>query len=138
MAEGIEPPQASSAQRSAELQARTKSFAVRCLRLIDSLPNTTAGRVIGNQLARSATSVGANYRASCRARSRKEFVSKMSITVEEADESLYWLELIVELKLVSPDRLDTLLDEANQLVAIFAKSRSTARKSINPAQSRTP
>jgi len=81
-------------KKSAELQHRTKRFALRVLALIDWLPNTIGGRVLANQLARSAASVGANYRAACRARSRAEFASKLGIVAEEADESLYWLELI--------------------------------------------
>src|SRR5260370_11994598 len=80
-------------QKSAELQDRTKSFALRVLTLIERLPNTIGGRVLANQLARSATSVGANYRAACRARSPAEFASKLGTVAEEADESLYWLEL---------------------------------------------
>jgi four helix bundle protein len=111
-----------------DLQDRTKRFAVRCLKLIDALPRSTSGRVIGNQLARSATSVGANYRAGCRSRSRREFVSKLSITLEEADESQYWLELIVELNLLPAVRIEPLLDEADQLCAIFSRSRATARE----------
>src|SRR5207248_7566838 len=86
---------------SAELQKRTKNFALRVLSLVGRLPNTIAGRVLANQLARSSTSVGANYRAACRARSRAEFASKLGTVAEEADESLYWLELIRDGKFVS-------------------------------------
>src|SRR3954469_16987217 len=84
-----------------ELQDRTKGFALRVLSLVDNLPNTVAGRVIANQLARSATSVGANYRAACRGRSRAEFASKLGTVAEEADESLYWLELIRDGKILA-------------------------------------
>jgi len=83
-----------SQMKSAELQQRTKTFALRILTLIEHLPNTIGGRVVANQLTRSATSVGANYRAACRARSRAEFASKLGTVAEEADESLYWLELV--------------------------------------------
>jgi len=119
-------------QKSLELKNRTKQFAVRCLKLIENLPYNTTAKVISNQLARSATSVGANYRASCRSRSRREFVSKISITLEEADESQYWLELVVELDLMPASRINPLLNEANQLIAIFSKSRATARKKHSP------
>ncbi len=86
--------------KTAELQERTKSFALRVLNLIERLPNTIGGSVLANQIARSATSVGANYRAACRARSRAEFASKLGTVAEEADESLYWLELIRDGKFV--------------------------------------
>src|SRR6266571_1871525 len=79
-----------------ELKKRTKQFALRILKLISALPNTTAGRTIGNQLARSGTSVPANYRAACRGRSKAEFISKLGVVEEEADESAFWLELIIE------------------------------------------
>ncbi len=82
---------------SDDLKFRTKKFAIRIIRLIENLPNNPTGRVLGNQLLRSATSVGANYRAACRSRSKKEFISRIKIVEEEADESLYWLELINEL-----------------------------------------
>jgi four helix bundle protein len=80
--------------KSAELQGRTKEFSLRVLNLIEKLPNTIGGRVLANQLTRSATSVSGNYRAACRARSRAEFASKLGTVAEEADESLHWLELI--------------------------------------------
>jgi four helix bundle protein len=120
-----EYPQAGKAD---ELKARTKQFAVRCLKLIEALPSGATARVIASQLARSTTSVGANYRAACRARSRKEFIAKISITLEEADESQYWLELVIELELLPKPRVMPLLDEADQLVAIFSRSRATARR----------
>jgi four helix bundle protein len=83
-----------------ELQQRTRQFALRILKLVDALPNTAAGRAISNQLVRSAMSVGANYRAACRARSRVEFAAKLGTVLEEADESLYWLEMIRDAKLI--------------------------------------
>ena|SRR6266568_8294144 len=109
-----------------ELQTRTKAFALRILKLVDALPRTAAGRAISNQLVRSATSVGANYRAACRARSRGEFAAKLGIVLEEADESLYWLELIREAKLLSEPKLSLLLKEANELTAILAAGRKSA------------
>ena len=111
-----------------ELLARTKSFALRSLKLVDNLPSTVSGRAIGNQLARSATSVGANYRAACRARSRAEFAAKLGIVAEEADESVYWLELIREAKLLPDPKIVALFEEANELTAIFTSARRTSSK----------
>tara|TARA_A100001391_G_scaffold46670_1_gene27563 strand:+ start:185 stop:538 length:354 start_codon:yes stop_codon:yes gene_type:complete len=110
-----------------ELKSRTKQFALRVMKLVGSLPQNAVGRPIGNQLIRSATSVGANYRAACRGRSKAEFVSKLSIVIEEADESCYWLELIIEGGLLPKDKVDSLLDEANQITAIMVASRKTAK-----------
>ncbi len=111
-----------------DLQARTKAFALRIIKLADALPHSTAGWVIGRQLLRSATSMGANYRAACRAQSRAEFAAKLSIVVEEADESLYWLELLQESGLIKPRQLTELLKEANELVAINVAARKTAKQ----------
>jgi len=110
-----------------QLRNRTKHFALRVVRLFQALPKTDEGRVIGRQLLRSGTSVGANYRAVCRARSKKEFISKVSIVVEEADETVFWFELLVEAGVVSKLKLASLLPEANELLAIFAASLRTAR-----------
>jgi four helix bundle protein len=111
-----------------ELKTRTKAFALRIIKLVDALPRSQAGQTIGRQLLRSATSVGANYRAACRAQSRAEFASKISIVVEEADETLYWLELLKESDLIVSERLVQLLQEAHELVAIAVSSRKTAKK----------
>lgn len=111
-----------------ELKRRTKQYALRVMKLIDALPNTIAGKNIGNQLIRSGTSVGANYRAACRARSRSEFIAKLGIVVEEADECAFWLELIVEGKLIEKERIEPLLGETNELVAIMTASRKTAQE----------
>jgi four helix bundle protein len=113
-------------KKSAELQARTKRFALRVLVLIDRLPNTIGGRVLANQIARSATSVGANYRAACRARSRAEFASKLGIVAEEADESLYWLELIRDGSLMPARKINSLVAEADEITAIFTSGRRSA------------
>ena len=110
-----------------ELIHRTKSFAVRILKLVDALPQTASGRAVANQLSRSGTSVGANYRAARRGRSKKEFIAKLGIVVEEVDETVYWLELVIETGMVSKSKVTRLLDEAEQLTRIFAKARTTAR-----------
>lgn len=110
-----------------ELKQRTKRFALRVMKLVGALPENAVGRPIGNQLIRSATSVGANYRAACRGRSKAEFVSKLSIVIEEADESCYWLELIIEGQLLAKEKVEPLLDEANQITAIMVASRKTAK-----------
>jgi four helix bundle protein len=112
--------------KSAELQQRTKGFALRVLKLIEQLPNTIGGRVLANQVARSATSIGANYRTACRARSRAEFASKLGTVAEEADESLYWLELIRDGNFVPEKKLTSLVSEANELTAIFTAGRRTS------------
>lgn len=115
-------------KKSAELQNRTKRFALRVLTLIDRLPNTIGGRVLANQLARSARSVGANYRAACRARSRAEFASKLGIVAEEADESLYWLEIIRDGNFVVHKKIESVLTEADELTAIFTSGRRSASR----------
>lgn len=114
-----------------ELQNRTKQFALSILKLINVLPRTAAGRVISSQLVRAATSVGANYRSACRARSRAEFAAKLGIAVEEADESLYWLELVREGELVPENQLSLLLKEADELTAILASGRRSATNTSN-------
>jgi len=114
-----------------ELQDRTKQFALRVLNLVDALPRTASGRAISTQLVRAATSVGANYRSACRARSRAEFAAKLGIAVEEADESLYWLELVRDGKLVPKDKLSLLLKEADELTAILASGRKSAVNTSN-------
>src|SRR5438874_6402795 len=112
--------------RSADLKARTNQFALRVIKLVDARPRTIGGRAVANQIVRSATSVGANYRAACRARSRAEFASKIGTVAEEADESLYWLEVLDEGKLVSDQKIGGLLKEADELTAIFTAARRSA------------
>lgn len=109
-----------------ELKKRTKQFALRVIKLVGSLQRTMEGRVVGKQLIRSGTSVGANYRAACRSRSKAEFVAKLGIVEEEADESAYWMELIIEGEVLEKMRVQPLLDEANELIAIMASSRKSA------------
>src|SRR5437762_1928494 len=116
--------------RAVELKKPTQSFALRIIRLVRALPSTLEGRVISGQLLRSGTSVGANYRAVCRARSRPEFLAKLGVVIEEADESAFWLELLIETGLIPEKKLHDLKSEANQLVAIFNASRTTARKNV--------
>ena len=110
-----------------DLRDRTKQFALRVIKLFDSLPKNQIGKVIGNQLLRSGTSVGANYRSACRARSTAEFISKLGIVVEEADETVYWLELIVEAGLMKVTRMQNILQEADELTAIFTRSILTTK-----------
>ncbi len=109
------------------LRQRSKHFALRIVKLFQSLPKTDEARILGRQVLRSGTSVAANYRAVCRARSKAEFFAKMGVVVEEADETLFWLELLVETSIVKEIRFKSLLEEANELVAIFAASHRTAR-----------
>lgn len=111
-----------------ELKRRTKVFGLRIFKLVDALPKNLQGRAIGNQLVRSGTSVGANYRAACRARSRAEFISRLGVVEEEADESAYWMEMIIEAELVKPALVKSLLAEANEIVAIITASRISAAK----------
>jgi four helix bundle protein len=111
-----------------ELKNRTKKFALMIIKLVNELPNTKVGNTIGNQLIRSGTSVAANYRASCRARSTADFVSKITIVEEECDESLLWLELIMESDLLRNELLLDIIREANELTAIFTASGKTAKQ----------
>jgi len=105
---------AGESENEEELKMRTKQFALRVIRLCESLPKTATGAILGKQLLRSATSVGANYRAACRGRSKAEFIAKLGIVEEEADESLFWLELIAESGLLPAGRLAGLLREADE------------------------
>lgn len=109
-----------------EWRARTKDFSLRVLNLIEALPNTVRGRIIADQLGRSGTSTGANYRAACRARSQAEFIAKLGTVIEEADESAFWLELIMESGQLKRQAVEALWGEADELVAIMTQSRKTA------------
>ena len=113
--------------KAAELQQRTKGLAIRIVNLFRSLPHSPDAQTLGKQLLRSGTSVAANYRAVCRARSRAEFISKMSVVIEEADESVFWLELLGETGVIRPERTQDLRKEANELVAIFGASLRTSK-----------
>ncbi|MFZ3211992.1 MAG: four helix bundle protein [Terriglobales bacterium] len=110
-----------------QIKRGAKQFALRIIRLFRALPRAAEAQVIGRQLLRSGTAVAANYRAVCRARSKAEFVAKTGIVVEEGDETVFWLEMLVEAGIVRANRMEPLLKEANELLAIFAASQRTAR-----------
>jgi four helix bundle protein len=112
---------------SQDLKARTKQFALRILRLYRALPAKEEARILGRQVLRSGTSVGANYRAACRARSKAEFISKLGIVLEEADETIFWLESLHEGGIVKHEKLEALLKEAEELTSIFVASLCTAK-----------
>ncbi len=116
-----------SLEKHLELRERAKQFALRLVRLCRILPNSREANVISNQILRSGTSVAANYRAAGRSRSRAEFVSRMAVVIEEADETVFWLELLIESGFVDKERLAPLYKEANELLSIFSASRRTAR-----------
>jgi four helix bundle protein len=109
-----------------QMKNRTKQFALRILKMADALPTTRSGNAIANQLVRSGTSVAANYRALCRSKSRADFINKTSIVEEEADETGFWLELIVDAGLLAASRIQPLLAEAGELTAMLVASRKTA------------
>jgi len=109
------------------MKKRTHAFALRIIRLVESLPKTRTAEVIGKQLLRCGTSVGANYRAACRAKSPADFIAKIGIVEEEADETIYWIELLIESEQINNERVNGLLEEANQIVAIVVSSINTAR-----------
>ena len=113
-----------------QLKVRSKQFAVRIVNMYRLLPRAEEARVIGKQVLRSGTSVAANYRAVCRARSKAEFISKIGLVVEEADETVLWLELLIDTGIVDKEKMKDLLAEANELLAIFAASQYTARKGL--------
>ncbi|MBJ6119431.1 four helix bundle protein [Pontibacter sp. BT310] len=111
-----------------QFKKRTKTFALRVIKLFQSLPKNDEAQIIGKQLLRSATSVAANYRATCRARSKAEFVAKIGVVLEEADESLFWLEILEEAEIIKPNLLAALKQEAFELTAILATIRKNAAK----------
>jgi len=111
-----------------EMKRRTKAFAVKIVRLFESLPQKRAAYVLGRQLLRCGTSVGANYRSACRAKSTADFVAKMGIVEEEIDETIYWLELLIEVGILRAEEVEAILKEANELLAIVVASIKTARK----------
>ena len=110
------------------MKRRTKQFALRIIRLVESLPKGRTANVIGHQLLRSGTSVGANYRAACRAKSNADFISKTRTVEEETDESLYWVELLIEAEIVKSDSIESLMKEADEILAITVASINTAKK----------
>ncbi len=118
-----------------EFKKRTKQLALRIINLVNSLPKTTTAQVIGKQIIRSATSVGANYRAACRAKSTADILHKLAIVEEEADETLYWLELLVEAEIFPESKLKSLMIETNEIVAMIVASIKTLKKRKNNQKS---
>ena len=116
---------------SNELKNRTKKYSIAILDIVEMLPNTISGRAVSNQIVRSGTSVGANYRAVCRARSDREFIAKMSIVIEESDETLFWLEIILQKEWVNKSQVDGIWKEGNELTAIFVSSMKTIKDRVN-------
>lgn len=114
--------------KETELKNRTKKFALRVIKVVEKLPKNTIGNEFGKQIFRSATSVSSNYRAACRAKSKKDFIYKLGVVLEEADETLHWLELITESETMKKSQLEDLMNETNQLVAIFTKSIITLKE----------
>jgi len=115
-------------KKGKDLKQRTKQYALRVIKLVGALPNSIVGRTISNQLIRSGTSVGANYRAACRARSKAEFIAKIGIIIEEIDESAFWIELIIEINLLKKELVECLLKETNEILAIMITSVNSAKK----------
>lgn len=113
------------------LKKRTKKFVVDNIKLYRTLPKTEEAKIIGKQLLRSSSSVGANYRAACRARSKAEFHSKLSTVVEESDESVFWMEILIEAEIVKPGEISYLLNEGNEILKIVSASRKTVSKNNN-------
>ena len=120
-------PTSISVEKHNQLRDRTKAFALRVIHMSDALLKTRSGNVIGNQVLRCATGMAANYRAAGRSRSKAEFIAKIGVVIEEADETVFWLEMLRDSGIVKPTKLDSMLDEANQLLAIFTASRRTAK-----------
>ena len=114
-----------------ELKLRTKNFSLTIIDLVEKLPNSISVRVVANQIVKSGTSVGANYRAVCRARSDREFVSKMNIVLEEADETLFWIEIIMDKQWINKPELEVIWKEGNELTAIFVSSLKTVNDRIS-------
>ena len=123
-----------------DMQHRMMQFIVRIVNLFRALPKTEEARIIGKQMLRSGTSTAANYRAACRARSKPEFISKIGLVVEEADETVFWLEVLTEVNIVHPTKMKSLIHEANELLAIVAASQKTAkrRQNIPPKSEKIP
>lgn len=134
---GMHEPEGPLAKQIA-LRNRTRDFALEVARMCNTLTPSMAGRHVAGQMIRCCTSIAANYRAACRAKSRRDFVSKIGIVLEEADEAYFWLEFARDLDLLKGDRVEWILSESNQLVAIFAATRSTARANLRPVGARSP
>ncbi len=115
-----------------EMKQRTKKFALRVIKLVEALPNARTSTVLGHQLLRSGTSVGANYRAACRAKSTADFIAKLCIVEEEADETIYWIELLIDSNQIKSNLVEDLLDEANQILSIIVSAIKTSKLKRNP------
>ena len=115
-----------------ELKKRLQTFALRIIKLTESLPNNITGKTLGNQIIRSGTSPGANYRSACLGKSDKDFLNKLKMVEEELDETLYWLELIIQSELIKENLLKDLINENNELLKIIVSSITTMKKKINP------
>ena len=116
--------------KQSELKERTKDFGCRIMKMVENLPSTKAGQIIADQILRSGFSIGANYRAACRAKSTKDFINKLKIVEEESDEVTYWIEIIIKTGLIKEDKMIPLLDESNELTAIFVSSLKTMRQKL--------
>jgi len=112
------------------LADRLKNFGLRVMKMVDFLPESRKSNVIANQILRSSTSICANYRAACRSKSRKDFINKLKIAEEETDETLYWLEIIEDAKLISPEKIVNLKKESEELLSIFVSSIKTAKQNL--------
>jgi four helix bundle protein len=130
-------PKRGTGMKQEEMKQRTKLFALGVIQLVESLPKERTAEVLGRQLLRSGTSVGLNYRSACRAKSIADFISKMGIVEEEADESLYWMELLIEAGIKVNMRMEALMKEAGELLSITVASIKTARKKQNLSRRRT-
>ncbi|HVN56099.1 MAG TPA: four helix bundle protein [Anaerolineaceae bacterium] len=115
----------------AELKQRTKQFGIRIIRLVETLGYDPTAKVIGMQLLRAGTSVGANYRSACQGKSLPDFITKLSIALEEADEAMYWMEMLVEANIVPANKLESLMREGKEIVAILTASHKTARQNLS-------
>jgi four helix bundle protein len=124
---GLRIPETGKMQKE-EFLKRTMNFGLRVIRLVESIPKRQVATVLGNQLLRAGTSVGANYRAAVRGKSRADFIAKMGIVKKECDETLYWMEMLIESGLAKPDLLKDLVDEGNQILSIVVASIRTARR----------
>ncbi len=118
-----------------DLKDRTKKFALEIIHLVESLPYSPSNKVIGNQILRSGTSIGANYRSACRGRSRPEFIAKLGVAIEEADETIYWLELLIDTNPARQEVLTPLITEAQELVSILTASSKTAQANLTQSRS---
>jgi four helix bundle protein len=121
-------PRSSHRMTTKELKERTFRFGVRIIRVVESLQKSEIGRILGHQLLRAGTSVGANYRAAARARSRADFIAKLGIVEEECDEAIFWMQLLIEVQIIKRSRVGTLLKEGDELLSIVVTSINTARK----------